>query len=49
MMYAIVAWAILAPFYIAIVYFVTLPITREITFLKHKAESTPPTHPPFKS
>lgn len=48
-MYAIVAWAILAPFYIAIVYYVALPITREVTLLKHKAEHHPPTTPPFAS
>lgn len=49
LMYAIVAWAIITPFYIAIVYYIALPITRKVTSLKHRAESTPPTHPPFKS
>lgn len=47
-MYAIVAWAILAPFYMVVVYYIALPITREVTYLKHKAEATPPTNPPFK-
>ncbi len=41
-MYAVVAWAIITPFYIAAVYYILLPITREVTYLKHKAESTPP-------
>jgi len=45
--YAIVAWAIITPFYIAIVYFIALPIAREVTFLKHKAELRPPTNPPI--
>ncbi|MDB6092554.1 MAG: hypothetical protein JWM32_116 [Verrucomicrobia bacterium] len=39
-MYALVAWAVLAPFYITIVYFIALPLMREITYLKHKAEKT---------
>lgn len=45
-MYAVVAWAILAPFYIAAVYHIALPITREITYLKHKAEVVPPPDSP---
>jgi uncharacterized protein (DUF2062 family) len=49
LMYAIVAWAILTPFYIAAVYYIALPITRKVTYLKHKAETTPPTKPPFPS
>jgi uncharacterized protein (DUF2062 family) len=40
-MYAVVAWAIIAPFYIAAVYYIALPITRGITKLKHKAEQAP--------
>jgi uncharacterized protein (DUF2062 family) len=49
-LYALVAWAIVAPFYIVAVYFIALPITREITYLKHKAEvaeagETPPPTP----
>ena len=47
-MYAIVAWAILTPFYIAAVYHIALPITREITKLKNEAENNPPTTPPAK-
>lgn len=48
-MYAIVAWAIIAPFYIAAVYYLTLPLTREFTKLKHRAEAgsssdAPPPH-----
>jgi len=46
-MYAVVAWAIIAPFYIAIVYHIALPITREVTKLKHKAELAPGTRPPM--
>ena len=45
-MYAVVAWAIIAPFYIAAVYYIALPITREVTYLKHKAEATPPADAP---
>ena len=45
-MYAVVAWAIIAPFYIAAVYYITLPITREVTYLKHKAEKLPPADSP---
>lgn len=41
-MYGVVAWAIITPFYIAIVYYVTLPVMREITKLKHQAEAEPP-------
>ncbi|MDB6126943.1 MAG: hypothetical protein JWM35_839 [Verrucomicrobia bacterium] len=37
-LYALVAWAVLTPFYITAVYYIALPITREITLLKHKAE-----------
>jgi uncharacterized protein (DUF2062 family) len=49
LMYAVVAWAILAPFYIAIVYHIALPITREVAYLKHKAEAAgpPDTRPPM--
>lgn len=48
--HAIVAWAVLAPFYIAVVYYVSLLITREVVFLKHKVETgevkdTPPPTP----
>jgi len=46
-MYAVVAWAILAPFYIAAVYHIALPIAREVAYLKHKAETTPGTRPPI--
>jgi uncharacterized protein (DUF2062 family) len=47
-LYAVVAWAVLTPFYITAVYYIALPITREITYLKRKAEvgeanETPPT------
>ena len=45
-MYAVVAWAIIAPFYIAAVYYIALPITREVTYLKHKAEHTLPAGTP---
>jgi uncharacterized protein (DUF2062 family) len=49
-LYAVVAWAVLAPFYIAAVYYIAVPLMREITFLKHKAEiavatETPPPTP----
>ena len=49
-MYALVAWAVLTPFYITAMYYIALPITREITYLKHKAEvagatETPPPTP----
>jgi len=44
-LYGVVAWAILAPFYIAAVYFIMLPITREVTFLKRKAEVEAPPEP----
>ena len=37
-LYAVVAWAVLAPFFITAVYYIALPITREITYLKRKAE-----------
>jgi hypothetical protein len=47
LIYAIVAWAIIAPFYIAIVYFIARPIASEVAFLKHKAELRPPTSPPI--
>lgn len=36
-LYAIVGWAILAPFYIAIVYWVGLPIMRGVTRMKAQA------------
>lgn len=36
-LYAIVAWAVLAPFYIAIVYYIALPVTRTIARLKAEA------------
>ncbi|RFC50769.1 MAG: hypothetical protein DUW69_000466 [Verrucomicrobia bacterium] len=45
-MYAVVAWAIITPFYIAAVYYILLPITREITYLKHKAEKNLPADTP---
>ena len=45
-MYGVVAWAIIAPFYIAAVYHIMLPITRRVTYLKHKAESDPAAKPP---
>jgi uncharacterized protein (DUF2062 family) len=45
-MYGVVAWAMLAPFYIVAVFYLALPIAREITYLKHRAEHTPPTNPP---
>ena len=49
-LYAVVAWAVVAPFFITAVYYIALPITREITYLKHKAEgagtkATPPPTP----
>jgi uncharacterized protein (DUF2062 family) len=49
-LYAMVAWAVLAPFYITAVYYIARPLMREITFLKHKAEiavatETPPPTP----
>jgi uncharacterized protein (DUF2062 family) len=46
LMYAVVAWAIIAPFYIALIYYITLPITREITYLKHRGEPVPSDNPP---
>ena len=48
-MYGVVAWAIIAPFYIAAVYHIALPITREVTKLKHKALAEPPADPPPKA
>lgn len=36
-LYAIVAWAVLAPFYIAIVYYIALPVMRAITRIKAEA------------
>jgi len=49
-LYAIVAWALLAPFYIATVYYVTLPLTREVARLRAEAAAKaaaarPPEHP----
>lgn len=49
-LYALVAWAVLAPFYITLVYFLALPLMRQITLLKHKADLaqahiTPPPTP----
>lgn len=49
-LYAVVAWAVLAPFYITAVYYITLPITRRVAYLKHRveiadAENTPPPTP----
>ncbi|HVU22570.1 MAG TPA: DUF2062 domain-containing protein [Opitutus sp.] len=35
--YALVAWAVLAPFYIAIVYYIALPIMRAIARIKAEA------------
>lgn len=37
-LYAVVAWAVLAPFYITVIYYITLPITRRVTYLKHTVE-----------
>ena len=42
LMYAVVAWAIIVPFYITAVYYVALPITRKVTSLKHRAEGASP-------
>jgi uncharacterized protein (DUF2062 family) len=49
-LYAIVAWALLAPFYIATVYYITLPLAREIARLRAEAAAKataakPPEHP----
>jgi len=38
-LYAVVAWCVLAPFFITAVYFIALPITRRVTYLKHTAEA----------
>ncbi len=49
--HAIVAWAILAPFYIVAVYYISLPLMRGIARLKAEAAaktpapSEPPVHP----
>jgi len=48
-MYGVVAWAIIAPFYIAAVYHIALPITREVTKLKHKAQAQPSADTPPKA
>jgi uncharacterized protein (DUF2062 family) len=49
-LYATVAWAVLAPFYIAAVYYVSLPIMRSVTRMKAEAAAKaitrePPEHP----
>lgn len=48
-LHAVVAWAILAPFYIALIYYVALPIMRSIVRIKAEAAAktarTPPEHP----
>jgi uncharacterized protein (DUF2062 family) len=49
-LYATVAWAIMAPFYIAAVYYVSLPIMRGVTRMKAEAAAKamtrePPEHP----
>ena len=48
MLYAVVAWAVVAPFYITAVYYISLPITRRVAFLKNRAEAAeiPDTPPP---
>lgn len=44
--HAIVAWAILAPFYVAAVYYIALPITRSIQRIKVEViAAKPPDHP----
>ena len=40
-MYGVVAWAIITPFYITAVYYIMLPVMREITKLKHQVEDKP--------
>lgn len=49
-LYAIVAWALLAPFYIAVVYYIALPLTRQVARLRAEAAAksaaaNPPEHP----
>lgn len=49
-LYALVAWAVLAPFYIVTVYYVALPITRGVMRIKAEAAAKavaekPPQHP----
>ena len=49
-LHAIVGWAILAPVYIAAIYYATLPIVRELTRLRAEAaaktaKGKPPVHP----
>jgi uncharacterized protein (DUF2062 family) len=44
--HAVVAWALLAPFYVAGVYYIALPITRSIQRIKVEAiAAKPPDHP----
>jgi uncharacterized protein (DUF2062 family) len=44
--HAVVAWAIMAPFYIATVYYIALPVTRSIQRIKVETiASRPPEHP----
>ncbi len=50
-LHAVIAWALVAPLYIALVYYVALPILREIARIKAEAAakaaaaSVPPEHP----
>lgn len=49
-LHAVVAWAIIAPFYIAAIYYIALPLLRSIARLKAEAAapsapSSPPEHP----
>ncbi|MBS0664237.1 MAG: DUF2062 domain-containing protein [Verrucomicrobia bacterium] len=39
-LYAVVAWCVVAPFFITAVYFIALPVTRRVTYLKHTVETT---------
>lgn len=45
-LHAIVAWAILAPFYIAAIYWLALPLMRSINRLKAEAAAPHPPEPP---
>lgn len=45
-LHASVAWALIAPFYIAAVYYLSLPIMRGITRLKAEAAAHTPIEPP---
>jgi len=41
-LYAITAWAVMAPMFVVIVYFSTLPLMRSVARLKHEVGAPPP-------